>query len=106
VLLEGLCKLKKSTSSGIRTGDLPACSIVPQPITLPRIYLLTSIELMPGGGVCNDHIFNKKTGQYIARIFTVQYKYMNICTIQVHKHMNIIKHSREQEIQKMQKKTR
>jgi hypothetical protein len=25
-----------STSSGTRTGDLPACSIVPQPITLPR----------------------------------------------------------------------
>jgi hypothetical protein len=28
VRLEGLGKLKKSTSSGIRTGDLPACSIV------------------------------------------------------------------------------
>jgi hypothetical protein len=36
VRLEGLGKLKKSTSSGIRTGDLPACSIVPQPTTLPR----------------------------------------------------------------------
>jgi hypothetical protein len=33
VRLEGLGKLKKSTSSGIRTGDLPACSIVPQPIS-------------------------------------------------------------------------
>jgi hypothetical protein len=29
VRLEGLGKLKKFTSSGIRTGDLPACSIVP-----------------------------------------------------------------------------
>jgi hypothetical protein len=29
VRLEGLGKLKKSTSSGTRTGDLPACSIVP-----------------------------------------------------------------------------
>jgi hypothetical protein len=29
--LEGLGKLKKTTSSGIRTGDIPACSIVPQP---------------------------------------------------------------------------
>jgi hypothetical protein len=36
VRLEGLAKLKKSTSSGTRTGDLPAYSIVPQPTTLPR----------------------------------------------------------------------
>jgi hypothetical protein len=36
VRLEGLGKFKKSTSSGTRTGDLPACSIVPQPTTLPR----------------------------------------------------------------------
>jgi hypothetical protein len=36
VRLEGLGKLKKSTSSGTRTGDLPACSIVPQPTTLSR----------------------------------------------------------------------
>jgi hypothetical protein len=36
VRLEGLGKLKKSTSSGTQTGDLPTCSIVPQPTTLPR----------------------------------------------------------------------
>jgi hypothetical protein len=36
VRLEGLGKLKKYISSGTRTGDLPACSIVPQPTTLPR----------------------------------------------------------------------
>jgi hypothetical protein len=36
VPLEGLGKFKKSTSSGTRTGDLPACSIVPQPTTLPH----------------------------------------------------------------------
>jgi hypothetical protein len=36
VRLEGLGKLKKkSTSSGTRTGDLPAYSRVPQPTTLP-----------------------------------------------------------------------
>jgi hypothetical protein len=29
VRLEGLGKLKKSTSSRTRTGDLPACSIIP-----------------------------------------------------------------------------
>jgi hypothetical protein len=33
---EGLGKLKNSTSSGTRTGNLPACSIVPQPTTLQR----------------------------------------------------------------------
>jgi hypothetical protein len=33
--LEGLGKLKKSTSSGTRSGDLLACSIVPQQTTLP-----------------------------------------------------------------------
>jgi hypothetical protein len=37
VRLEGLCHLKKSNALiGNRTHDLPACSIVPQPITLPR----------------------------------------------------------------------
>jgi hypothetical protein len=30
--------LKKSTLSGTWTGDLPVCSIVPQPTTLPRAY--------------------------------------------------------------------
>jgi hypothetical protein len=34
--LEGLDKLKNSTSSGTRTGDLLACSIVSQPTTLPH----------------------------------------------------------------------
>jgi hypothetical protein len=35
---------KKSTSSGIRTGDLPVCSIVPQPTTLPRAHF----QCVPG----------------------------------------------------------
>jgi hypothetical protein len=39
VRLEGLGKLKKSTLSGTRTRDLPACSIMPQPTTLPRSLL-------------------------------------------------------------------
>jgi hypothetical protein len=35
--LEGLGKLKKSDDLiGHRNGNLPACSIVPQPTTLPR----------------------------------------------------------------------
>jgi hypothetical protein len=33
--LKTLGKLKKSTSSGTRTGGLPACSVVPEPIMLP-----------------------------------------------------------------------
>jgi hypothetical protein len=40
VQLEGLGELKKFTSSGIRTSNLPACSIVPQPNTLPRVPML------------------------------------------------------------------
>jgi hypothetical protein len=39
VRLEGLGKMKKSTSSRTRSGDLPACSIVPQPTTIPRAPL-------------------------------------------------------------------
>jgi hypothetical protein len=39
VRLEGLGKLKKSTLSGNRAGDIQACSIVPQPTTLPRASL-------------------------------------------------------------------
>jgi hypothetical protein len=38
--LERIGKLKKSISSGTRTGDLTACSIVPQPTTLPHVPLL------------------------------------------------------------------
>jgi hypothetical protein len=34
--MEGLGILKKSTSSGTRTSDIPACNIVPQPTALPR----------------------------------------------------------------------
>jgi hypothetical protein len=38
VRLEGIYELKKNSNDliGNRTSDLPACSIVPQPITLPR----------------------------------------------------------------------
>jgi hypothetical protein len=38
VRLEGLCKLKKKSNDqiGIQTRNLPACSIVSQPTTLPH----------------------------------------------------------------------
>jgi hypothetical protein len=50
VRLEGLGLLKKSTSSGTRTGDLPACSIVLQPTTRPRapeIHMQVTYSLIP-----------------------------------------------------------
>jgi hypothetical protein len=43
--LEGLSKLKESTSPGTRTDDLPACSIAPQPTTLPRAVLKNKMFL-------------------------------------------------------------
>jgi hypothetical protein len=42
VRLEGLSKLKNSTSFITRTGDIPACSIMPQPTTLPLAPLQIS----------------------------------------------------------------
>jgi hypothetical protein len=45
--------------------------------------LLTAIGFMPGGSVYKDPTFNKETAQYIARIFTVEYTYMNVSTIQI-----------------------
>jgi hypothetical protein len=46
VRLEGLGKLKKSTSSGTRTGDLPACSLVPEPTTLPRNLFVPARKIL------------------------------------------------------------
>jgi hypothetical protein len=44
VWLEGLGKLKKfSDLIGTQTRDLPACSIVPQPITLPHYSIFCKI---------------------------------------------------------------
>jgi hypothetical protein len=51
VQLEGLGTLKKSTSSGTQTGDLPACSIVPQLTTVPHAPIQWVLgALSPGGG--------------------------------------------------------
>jgi hypothetical protein len=46
VRLGGLGNLKKFTSSGTRTGDLPACSIVPQPNSMEKIILETLTEVL------------------------------------------------------------
>jgi hypothetical protein len=40
VRLEGLSNLKKIHLIGIRSRGLPACSIVPQPTTLPHAPIL------------------------------------------------------------------
>jgi hypothetical protein len=46
VRLEGLGQLKTSNGLiGNRTRELPACSIVPQPTTLPRPHCLEIIHL-------------------------------------------------------------
>jgi hypothetical protein len=42
--LKVLANLKNSTSSGTRTGDLPACSIVPQPDTLSDRALAEAVS--------------------------------------------------------------
>jgi hypothetical protein len=60
--LERLGTLKKIHLIGTRTRELPACSIVPQPTTLPRalrihifrhnyvhIYIYIYIYILPGG---------------------------------------------------------
>jgi hypothetical protein len=44
VQLEGLGKLKKNHLIGTRTRDLSACSIVPQPTTLPRVSVVIRIR--------------------------------------------------------------
>jgi hypothetical protein len=43
--LEGLGQLKKKSNNliGNRNHDLPACSIVPRPTTLPRALLYVSV---------------------------------------------------------------
>jgi hypothetical protein len=45
VRLEGLGKLKKSNDLiGNRSRDIPACSIVPQPSTLPRDPIISHVD--------------------------------------------------------------
>jgi hypothetical protein len=44
VRLKRLGKLKKITLIGTRTRDLPACSMVPQPTTLPRVPVIIYIH--------------------------------------------------------------
>jgi hypothetical protein len=70
VWLEGLGKLKKSTSSGTRTGDLPACSIVPQLTTLPHAPVEDRhIEY----SVIKEHVLEKFINKYV---FTKLQRYL------------------------------
>jgi hypothetical protein len=46
VRLEGLGKLKKIHLIGTRTLNLPACSIVPQPTTIPRVPFSETLGMM------------------------------------------------------------
>jgi hypothetical protein len=44
--LEELGQLKKIHLIGTRTRDLPACSVVPQPTTLPRAIIIIIIIII------------------------------------------------------------
>jgi hypothetical protein len=58
LLLEGLGQLKKIHLIGIRTRDLPAGSIVPQPTTLPRAPLARMFNLLGESGYLFKRILN------------------------------------------------
>jgi hypothetical protein len=69
--LEGVGKLKKSTSSGTRTGDLPACSIVPQTTTLQSVYTYSNLNF--SWSMINLKMSQKKTrpsGQSVHEIIS------------------------------------
>jgi hypothetical protein len=51
--MEGLGKLKKTLLIGTRIRDLPACSILPQPTTLPRAPSVGARLFLLGNGSLN-----------------------------------------------------
>jgi hypothetical protein len=63
VRLEGLGQLKKIHLIGTRTCDLPACSIVPQPTTLPHANMYER----------EKNCFEEKFYRKMRDIFRVQY---------------------------------
>jgi hypothetical protein len=67
VQLEGLGKLKKSTSYGTWTGDLPACGTVPQPTTLPRALFCLCSSLNVRDQVSHSY---RTTGKIVLYILT------------------------------------
>jgi hypothetical protein len=80
VRLEGFGKLKKKkyTSPGARTRDLPACSIVPQPTTLPRapiIIMIIIIRAIMTATACK--LLGRKLGlvSYSLHVFFLPAKY-------------------------------
>jgi hypothetical protein len=58
--LEGLDKLKNINLIGIRTRNLPACSIVPQPTTLPLAPIAMVLSYL-----LNINLFNINTVSHI-----------------------------------------
>jgi hypothetical protein len=61
--VEGLSQLKIIHLIGPRTRDLPACSIVPQPTTLPR-----SIKFVANMHAGNDYAQYRTPNKYFAEI--------------------------------------
>jgi hypothetical protein len=69
VRLEGLGKLKKKIHLiGTRTRDLPACTIVPQPTTLPRAPSYMNILI---------HLINTEKRSDFVYFLEIEYKLCN-----------------------------
>jgi hypothetical protein len=63
VWLEGLVQLKKSNDLiGNRNRDLPACSIVPQPTTLPRAWNRWTLKWLLKKQVCTSSGYSPVAG--------------------------------------------
>jgi hypothetical protein len=78
VRLEGLGKFKKSNDLiGTRTRDLPACSIVSQPTTLPMYYLKRNWA-ETGESICIELTVKLKLKLNIIKIKITIYIYIYI----------------------------
>jgi hypothetical protein len=60
VRLEGLGQLKNPVTSGIETAELPACSIVPQPTTLPHAPKNKNIKYLQVGKMTAEAVANRE----------------------------------------------
>jgi hypothetical protein len=63
--LDGMGKLKKSNNLiGNRTGDLPACSIAPQPTALRYSSSNANISIIPANSPISTNIKSLKVSNY------------------------------------------
>jgi hypothetical protein len=88
--LEGLGKLKRSHLIGTQSRDLPACSIVPQPTTLPRApQLIRSMRVRDKNGNRNfrGHFNQDFTGEGKPNLCWVLFLFSEYLTILCHLHV-------------------